>query len=52
MGSDDPVHALRAEAAELPLPVETALPLVMVAAGLGELELLTDQPRAEVHKMP
>lgn len=49
--SDDFVHALRAEAAELPLPVEAALPLVMVAAALGELELLADQPRADVHRM-
>jgi len=50
--SDDFVHALRAEAVGLPLPVEAALPLVMVAAALGELELLSDQPRADVHRMP
>lgn len=38
--SDDFVCALRAEAADQKLAVEAALPLVMVAASLGELELL------------
>ncbi|MGB8403080.1 MAG: FUSC family protein, partial [Mycobacterium sp.] len=42
--SDDFVHALRAEAAGTTLAVEAALPLVTVAASLGELELLYAQP--------
>lgn len=41
--SDDLVYALRAEADGQTLAVEAALPLVMVAAGLGELELLSEQ---------
>ncbi|MEZ0053648.1 hypothetical protein ABIA30_004681 [Mycobacterium sp. MAA66] len=42
--SDDFVRALRAEAAGTTLAVEAALPLVTVAASLGELELLYAQP--------
>jgi hypothetical protein len=42
--SDDFVLALRAEAAGGTLSVEAALPLVTVAASLGELELLYPEP--------
>jgi len=38
------VLALRAEAAGGTLSVEAALPLVTVAASLGELELLYPEP--------
>ena len=43
--SDDFVMALRAEATDDDLAVAAALPLVTVAAHIGELELL--YPRAE-----
>lgn len=39
---DDLVHALRAEAGGQTLAIEAALPLVAAAAGLGELELLSE----------
>lgn len=46
--SDDVVRALRAEAGDSELAVSAALPLVTVAAQLGELELL--YPRREEHR--
>jgi hypothetical protein len=46
--SDDFVLALRAEAAGDALSVSAALPLVTVAANLGELELLYPEPAQPV----
>ena len=42
--SDDFVLALRAEAGDGDLSIWAALPLVTVAANLGELELLYPEP--------
>ena len=47
--SDDLVRALRGEAAGDELSVSAALPLVTVAANLGELELLYPQPAEHGH---
>ena len=46
---DDFVLALRAEAGDDDLSIRAALPLVTVAANLGELELLYPEP---VHPPP
>ena len=42
--ADDFVLALRAEAGDSDLSIRAALPLVTVAANLGELELLYPEP--------
>ncbi len=46
--SDDFVLALRAEAGDNELAIRAALPLVTVAANLGELELLYPEPASPV----
>ena len=51
--SDDFVLALRAEAGAEKLAVSAALPLVTVAANIGELELLYARPDERfVHPQP